>query len=126
MNTLLWITQILLAILFFYSGTNKLLLSRNALVNKGQTGVTELPVPAIRAIAVSELFGSIGILVPYWTGIAPQLTSLSASCFALIMVFAGIAHYRLLKRTGIRKEKGNMVTNLVVLLLSLFVAWGRL
>lgn len=125
MNALLWTSQALLALVFLFSGLNKLVLTREALVGKGQTGVTGLGTHTIRFIAVCELLGALGIIVPWWTGVAPVLTPVAAICFAVIMLLAAAAHNRLLRETGMKKERKNIGTNLVLLLLSLFVAWGR-
>lgn len=125
MNALLWTSQVLLALVFFYSGVNKLVLTREALVVKGQTGVTGFETPMIRFIAICELLGALGIILPWWTGVASALTPVAAVCFAVVMLLAAAVHYRLFRKTAIKKERKNIGTNLVLLLLSLFVAWGR-
>ena len=119
MNTLLWSCQVILALAFGYSGLCKSIYSETTLVEKkGQTGVAGLPHTFIRIIGIAELLGMVGIIVPWWTGIAPVLTPITAAGFALIMVFAAPIHYK-------RKEPRNVATNLTLLLLAIFTAYGR-
>jgi len=118
MNTILWIAQSILAATFFYSGLCKSTLSEQQLIARGQTGVVGLQPAKIRFIGVSEIAGSIGIILPWALNIFPFLTTVSAACFALLMLLAAPIHYRL-------KEPRNVATNLTLLLLSLFVVIGR-
>jgi len=119
MNTILWLCQALLALEFGYSGFCKSTLSEAALVHeKGQTGVEGLPMPFIRFIGVAEIAGAIGILLPWWFGIARVLTPVAAVCFAVIMVFAAPIHIK-------RKEPRNVATNLITLAIAIFIAYER-
>jgi uncharacterized membrane protein YphA (DoxX/SURF4 family) len=118
MNTILWICQAILAITFLYSGINKSIFSTDQLVTKGQTGVANLPLGLTRFIGISEIIGSIGIIVPWWINIWPFLTPVTAICFVVIMLLAAPIHYK-------RKEPQNVATNLILLAISLFVVWGR-
>jgi uncharacterized membrane protein YphA (DoxX/SURF4 family) len=118
MNTILWICQSLLAVIFLYSGINKTFLSVQQLTAKGQTGVLHLPAVAIHAIGISEILGAVGLILPWYTGIYPILTPIAAACFAVIMVLAARIHYRL-------KEPKNVAKNAVIFLVSVFVTWGR-
>jgi len=119
MNTLLWSCQIVLALAFSYSGLCKSIYSEATLVDKkGQTGVAGMPPAFIRIIGIAEILGMVGIIVPWWTGIAPVMTPITAVCFAIIMVFAAPIHYK-------RKEPRNVATNLTLLTLAIFTAYGR-
>ncbi len=123
MNSLLWCLQILLALIFAYSGACKLLLAKKKLVAIGQTGVEGLPLSLIRFIGIAEILGSIGIILPWLIKVFTLLTTISAICFAMIMVPAAIIHY---KRIPInKKEANNVFTNVVVFVISLFVAFKR-
>jgi len=88
-------------------------------MTKGQTGVAALSVPLIRFIAITELLGVLGILLPWWLDILPSLTPVAAICFGIIMVLAARVHYK-------RKEPKNVFNNIILLLISLFVAYGRM
>ncbi len=124
MNLLLWILQILLAMVFSYSGINKSIYSERALVAKGQTGVEGLPTGLIRFIGIAEILGSIGILLPCLINVFPLLTPVSALCLALIMVPAAIIHYKRIPKS--KKEGNNVITNIVLFVMCLIVAYGRL
>jgi hypothetical protein len=72
----------------------KAALPQARLVAIGQTGVEGLSLPLIRFIAWSELLGAGGLIVPWWSGILPVLTPLAALCLGIIMIPAGVIHYR--------------------------------
>ena len=126
MNTLLWSCQLFTAIIFLYSGINKSFLSQQALVAKGQTGVTGLHAGIIRFIGITEVLGAFGLVFPWWLHVAPVLTPVSAIGFAVIMALAAITHFRLAMRTGKKKELMNIGTNVILLVLVLMIAWGRM
>jgi hypothetical protein len=118
MNTLLWIGQIILAIIFMFSGINKSIYSEKELIAKGQTGVVGLSSATIRFIGICEILGAIGIIIPWWTGILPILTPVTALGFGTLMILAAPRHHRL-------KEPKNVAINMSILTLSLLVAIGR-
>ena len=119
MNTMLWGLQCITALIFMYSGINKSIFSEQKLVAKGQTGVEGLPLPLIRFIGISEIFGAVGLIVPWWTNILPVLTPIAAICFAVMMILAARIHYK-------RKEYKNVLTNSIIFLMCLFITYGRL
>jgi uncharacterized membrane protein YphA (DoxX/SURF4 family) len=118
MNTTLWILQSFIAAIFLYSGVQKSIYSEQRLVAKGQTGVEGLPAGLIRFIGVSEILGTIGIILPLLLHILPILTTISAICFAVIMILAAIIHYK-------RHEPKNVFTNCVLFLICVFIVYGR-
>lgn len=117
-NILLWIGQIALAVIFVVSGTFKVTMPKQKLIESGQTGVAPFPLPAIRAIATCELVGAVGIVAPWALDIAPVLTPLAAVGFVLLMIGAAISHTRL-------REPRNVAVNATILVLALAVAIGR-
>ena len=84
----------------------------------GQTGVEHLPLPLIRFIGITELLGVAGLILPdlldYWR----VLTPLAAGCLGLIMLPAGVIHYR-------RGEFRAVAFNVLVFLLCGLVVYGR-
>ncbi len=86
MNFLLWELQILLALIFTYSGVCKLLFAKKKLVLMGQTGVERLPLTLIRFIGMAEILGSLGIILPWLVNAFTVLTPISAICFAIVML----------------------------------------
>ncbi|HEY4325484.1 MAG TPA: DoxX family protein [Mucilaginibacter sp.] len=120
MNTILWILQALSATIFVYSGVCKSSLPIKQLVyEKGQTGVEFLSLPFVRFIGVSEILGAIALILPVWLNIMPVLTPISAILLALIMVPAGVIHYK-------RKEPKNVLTNIILFSICLFIAYQRI
>ena len=118
MNTFIWILQGLMAFIFLYSGVHKSYFDEKTLVGKGQTGVEGLDPGFIKFIGISELFGAVGLILPWALEMYPVLTPLSAACLGAIMIPAAIIHYR-------RKEPGNVLLNLVILLACGAIAWWR-
>jgi len=119
MDTILWICQIFLAALFFYSGVMKSTQSEQKLVAIGQTGVENLPLGLIRFIGISEILGAAGLIIPWISKVGVLLTPLAAFCLGMIMVMAAVVHFR-------RNEKKAVLLNLFILLLCLFVGIERL
>src|SRR5262245_59845004 len=74
MNVLLWIGQGGLAGVFLLSGIGKSTQSRERMLATGQTAAEIVPVPVLRVAGVSELFGALGVILPWLTGIARVLT----------------------------------------------------
>jgi uncharacterized membrane protein YphA (DoxX/SURF4 family) len=118
LNVALWISQVLLAIVFFYSGAMKSTKTEKELVAMGQTGVENLSGSLIRFIGVSEILGAVGMILPWLTGIVPILTPVAATSLGMIMILAAIVHFR-------RNEKTTAMQNLLILLVCAFVAYGR-
>ncbi len=75
-NTMLWVAQSLLAVLFLFSGVMKSTQSEQKLVASGQTGVEGLPRPLIRFIGISEILGAVGLVLPMLSNVMPGLTPL--------------------------------------------------
>ena len=118
MNTILWVGQAFLSLVFLYSGIMKSTQSESWLVEHNQTGVEGLPISLIRFIGIAEIIGVFGILIPWYTSIMPILTPIAAICFSLIMIFAASIHLR-------RKEIKSVILNIFILCVSLFVAFKR-
>ncbi|GDY28744.1 DoxX family protein [Gandjariella thermophila] len=118
MNVTLWILQALLAAIFAVSGACKSVLPKERLVAMGQTGVAPFPLPLVRFTAVCELFGVVGIILPWLTHTAAVLTPLAATGFAVVMVGAIGSHAYL-------KEPRSVVATTVILAMAVTVAIGR-
>jgi hypothetical protein len=113
MNIALWIAQGLLAAVFLFAGGMKLILPVEEMTK-------EIPLPGffLRFVAVCEVLGAIGLILPGLLRIRPGLTALAATGLVFIMIGA----------TGLTLATGNITTAsipLVVGLLAAFVAYGR-
>jgi hypothetical protein len=93
-NTLLWIAQWFVAVVFMITGSTKLLFEREQLA-KRMHWAASWPRERIRLLGLAEVAGAIGLIVPAATGIAPGLTPLAALCLAALMVGAVRTHRQL-------------------------------
>jgi uncharacterized membrane protein YphA (DoxX/SURF4 family) len=118
MNLALWIVAIVLAIGFAASGLMKLAVPKDKLVNSGQGWAADVSSTNIRLIGILELLGAAGLILPAVTHIAPILVPLAAIGLILVMLGAAVVHAR-------RKETMNIGVNIALLVLAVFVAWGR-
>jgi uncharacterized membrane protein YphA (DoxX/SURF4 family) len=119
MNLTLWICQSLLAAVFLLSGTAKISMSKQRLLETGQTGVAPFPLPVIRLVAACELFAVVGLIAPRATGILPSITGAAAIGLAVVMLGAIISHTWL-------REPIPVAVNAVLLATCCFVAAATL
>ncbi len=115
MNILLWIIQILLGLLFLFSGSMKFVMSVAEM--KAQTPVV-LPGLFFHFIGVCEILGGLGLILPSLLRIKPSLTPLAAAGLAIITAGATVI-------TLMGPMKGMVGLPLVTCLLCIFVAYGR-
>ena len=116
MNLALWIAQGLLAAAFLGSGAMKLFAHDKVNARLSANEHTGLSRGLLTFIGSAELAGAIGIIAPRATDIMPLLTPWAALGLAAIVLLAAVFHIR-------RRE--SPAPTAVLLLLSLFVAWGR-
>ena len=83
-NTVLWVVQGLLAVLFLFAGGVKLAMPVEAM----QQGPMALPGPFLRFLGVAEVCGRLGLVLPWALRIRPILTPVAASGLVVIMVGA--------------------------------------
>ena len=114
MNILLWVVQILLALLFLMSGVMKFIMSAE---DMAKDAPTPLPYAFILFIGACEILGAIGLVVPWATGIKPWLTPLAAVLLIIIMIGAVV--------TSLPAGVLVIILPSVAGLLCAFVAWGR-
>lgn len=117
MNIALWVAQILLGLMFVMAGSMKTFNHKKAKetmswAKNGSTGY-------IVFVGLSELLGGLGLLLPGALDIAPVLTGIAAIGIAIIMVLAIAFHAK-------HKETQAIGINVVLLLLAIFIAVGRL
>jgi uncharacterized membrane protein YphA (DoxX/SURF4 family) len=119
MNTVLWIAQGLLALAFLGAGAMKLIQPKAKLQeSSGMQWAEDFDQNIIRLIAVLEILGALGLVLPMLLNTLPVLTPLAGVGLGLIMIGAAFTHYR-------RGEMPQIGANAVLLALALFVAYGR-
>lgn len=119
MSLALWILAGLLALAFAASGLSKIFGTRSQMIEKTPY-VEDFPQNAVRLIGIVELLGALGLILPAAVDVAPGLVPVAAIGLALVMVGAVVVH--------LRRGEGlpSTVPALVLALLSLLLAWGRL
>ncbi|HYQ01304.1 MAG TPA: DoxX family protein [Polyangiaceae bacterium] len=113
----LWVVQALLGALFVATGVWKLL-TPIAQLSSMIPWAGQVSPSFLVAIAIIDLLGGVGVVLPALLRIKPRLTTLAALGCALLQVCAIVFHLS-------RGEGANTPFNFVLVGLSLFVAWGR-
>lgn len=113
----LWVVQVLLAGMFFMAGSTKLFQPIEALT-QNMPWVADVPSGMVRFIGLSQVLGSLGLLLPSLLRIQPKLTVVAAYCLALVMLLAAGFHIS-------RGEFNGIGPSVVLMAVSLFLAWGR-
>lgn len=91
MNIAYWIVAGLLALFYFYSGTLKVIRTRDQL-RPMMPWVDRVPLPALRALGAVEILGVAGLILPALTGTAPWLAPAAAIGFVLLQTGAVAVH----------------------------------
>ena len=108
----LWIVQVLLAVVFLFSGGSKMAMSSEVLAAQ-----SHLPGSFMKFIGTCEILGALGLILPGAFHLWPRLTPLAALCLTIIMVGATVS-------TAIAMP-AMLPVPLIVGLLSAYVAYGR-
>jgi uncharacterized membrane protein YphA (DoxX/SURF4 family) len=118
LNTILWIFQVVLAMMFLMAGAMKMMQPKDKMAEK-MAWVEDFSQDQIRGIGMLEVFGALGLVLPAVTGILPVLVPLAALGLALTMMGAFFTHLR-------RKEIIPMgAMNMMLFAMTIFVAYGR-
>jgi uncharacterized membrane protein YphA (DoxX/SURF4 family) len=113
LNVLLWAVQVLLAMLFLFSGVMKFVMPIDEMTKQ-----IALPGWFLHFIGVSEILGAIGLILPGILRIRTGLTPLAAAALAVIMIGATAVNLKI-------GQRGAALTTVVVGLLLVFVAYNR-
>lgn len=116
-NIALWVVQGILAFAFASSGTLKIIQPMEKLIQAGMTFVSNYDHNTVRLIGFSEILAALGLILPPLFRIKPSLTPIAAVGLAIIMILASHYHF---------SHNESFLPNLILLILALFVAWGRL
>ena len=111
----LWIIQGLLALLFLFAGSMKLIMPIEMM-----TAQMTVPLPGLflQFIGVAEVAGAFGLILPGLLRIRPGLTPLAGACLVIIMIGATVV-------TLLGGDVAAALFPLVVGLLCAAVAYGR-
>lgn len=119
MNIVLWSVAALLALAFLLTGAMKTLRSKEKIAEANGDWALDFSPAALKAIGLAEVLGALGLVLPPLANTATVLVPVAAIGLALVMAGAVVLHVR-------RGEGKEAVPSVVLLLLSLLVAWGRL
>jgi uncharacterized membrane protein YphA (DoxX/SURF4 family) len=114
MNIVLWIIQVLLALLFLFAGGMKLIMPIEEMTKQMPLAIPGL---FLRFIGVVEVLGGLGLILPMLLRIKPWLTPLAAAALVILMI--GAVGFSLM--IGVTAAIPALVTGL----LAAFVAYGR-
>ena len=115
---LLWIVQGLLALVFLFAGSTKLILPIDVLTSMGSPNQIHLSGMFLRFIGTAEVLGAFGLILPGVFRIRRELTPIAAAGLVLIMIGA----------TAITLASGEITPSVVPLIvgsLAAFVGYGR-
>jgi hypothetical protein len=117
MNILLWIIQILLALLFLFAGIPKLIYPADLLQANAPPGAIHFSDMFLKFIGVCEVLGAFGLLLPGLFRTRRGLTPLAALGLTIVMIGAVVV--------SIPPGVAMAIIPAVALLLCAFVAYGR-
>lgn len=118
MDVALWTAQILLGVGFVVAGFSHAFRFEQFVSSPRMAWARDIGPSNMRVIALFEIAGGIGVLVPAVTRILPWLTPLAAAGLALLMLFAVLFHIR-------RTEYSATSINALFGAIAVFVALGR-
>jgi uncharacterized membrane protein YphA (DoxX/SURF4 family) len=114
MNIVLWIIQVLLALLFLFAGTMKFIIPVAEMTKHMPVAVSGL---FLHFIGLCEILGGLGLILPMLLRVKPWLTPIAAVGLAIIIL--GAIAFSLMM--GIRQA----LMPIIVELLLILVAYGR-
>lgn len=115
LNIVLWVVQVLLALLFLWAGVMKLVMPVEQMA-----GPVAFPEWFLRFIGVAEALGGLGLILPALLRIRPGLTPLAAAGLVIIMIGAVVTTLM-----GGPETAKMAAIPAVTGLLCAFVAYGR-
>ncbi len=118
MKYAIWILQVLLALVFIGAGVTKLITPIPDLA-ANMAWTTEVPAALVRFSGLAELAGGLGLILPWVTGIQPQLVRLAALGLVVTMIGAIVTHI------AIGDPVSQMIPPLVLGILAAVLTYGR-
>ena len=119
MNGVLWGAAGLLAAMFLAAGLTKLIEPYEKLAHGPMLWAQDFSARTVKTIGTLEVLAAIGLILPPLVDIAPWLAPIAAIGLIGLMIGAFYTHIR-------REEHHFLLINAVLLVLSIFVAWGRI
>lgn len=117
MNSVLWILQVGLMLIFVMDGVLKAFQYKVAKDNI--PWIRDVPKVLVIFIGYVEIIAGLGLVIPIVFENLMFITPIASFIFVILMFFASIFHYN-------RKEYLDIPFNITLLLMALFVTIGRL
>jgi uncharacterized membrane protein YphA (DoxX/SURF4 family) len=118
METVVWIVQILLAVLFLFAGLTKLTQPHEKLVAGQMAWAEDFTAAQVKNIGAMEVLAALALVIPGAFDVVVGLTPLAAVGLVALMLGAAATHVR-------RHEPQMVVVNLVLGAMAVFVAFER-
>jgi DoxX-like family len=119
MNMAFWIVSIGLALAFAGEGAMKLALPKDELILRGAAWINDFCSSTVRFVALTEILGGVGIILPAVVDMPRWLAPTSATAgLAVVMLGAAVIHAR-------RRELSMIVLNVALLAVAGIAVWGR-
>lgn len=118
MNILLWVIQILLALLFLAAGVPKLIFTVDQMMKNAPPNAIRFPELFMKFIGVVEVLGALGLVLPGLLRRQQYLTPLAAVGLLIVMIGAVVVS---IMSTGV----ATAILPFIAGLLCAFVAYGR-
>ncbi|MHA7129286.1 DoxX family protein [Algoriphagus namhaensis] len=100
--------QIILGLIFLFTGTIKLITPKEKLASKGVTGFDNIAPQWIKTLALAEIAGALVLLIFCIPGLPLLPVKIAVIGFAILMISASYHHLK-------RKEYKNIVVTLILL-----------
>ncbi|MBK9149656.1 MAG: DoxX family protein [Saprospiraceae bacterium] len=114
MNIALTALQVIIGLIFLFTGSIKLFTPKEKLSSKSVTGFENIPPKQIKWLAVAEILGALTLLIFSLPALPRQPITLTVSSFALLMIAASYHHWK-------RNEHKNLTVTVVILLVCLVI-----
>lgn len=111
-----WIIAGLLALVYLMAGGTKLFRNREQLIAAGMGWVEGANVGIVKLVALLEIAGALGLILPPLTGIAPSLAPMAALGLVLIQAVAIGVHMKL-------NDTKSLPVNIILLALAIVASW---
>lgn len=119
MKIVIWIVQILVALLFLFTGGMKLLTPYAEMIaDPNMAWAGDFSSTQIKIIGALEVLGALGLILPMILKKYMVLVPVAAIGLALTMVGAMVTHL-------VRGETEPAVVNIIILVLAALTAWWR-
>ncbi len=111
--------QIFCTVIFLFTGSLKIFLSKEKLSKAGVNGFENMSQSTIYLLGVVEIIGALSITLPTLLGLFKFLTIASVICFAVLMIAASFFHFE-------RKEYKQIYFPVFMLLTCFFILYCKI